>query len=99
MLPFYVEYVVVPSSVPECSDGKRAILGFDNHFESESEMWCTSQPWMAMGLFMLIGANILSMPFWLLATKKFGKRSTWLTFNLVTAVTNGLFVFVGEVRF
>lgn len=33
---------------------------------------------------------------WLRLTKCFGKFKTWLAFNLTTAVSNGLFVFIGR---
>lgn len=61
MLPFFVEYVVVPSSVPECSDGKRAAFGLDPS-DNESEAWCRSDIWLGLGLVMLIGSQILAMP-------------------------------------
>lgn len=97
MLPFYVEYVIVPSSVPECSDGKRAALGLDPVApEDEDPSWCKSETWLGFGLIMLIGSQIASMPLWLHLTKRLGKFRTWLAFNLTTAVTNGLFVFIGR---
>jgi len=61
MLPFYVEYVIVPSSVPECDDGKRAAFGLDPS-DNESETWCKSETWLGFGLVMLIGAQICAMP-------------------------------------
>lgn len=97
MLPFFVEYVIVPSSVPECADGKRAAFGMDPVAEDqESEQWCKSETWLGMGLVALIGAQIVAMPVWLKLTKIFGKFKTWLAFNLTTAVTNGLFVIIGQ---
>ena len=48
MLPFYMEYVIRPGSVPECADGKRAILGLDNWFETKQEMWCKTEAWLGM---------------------------------------------------
>lgn len=63
MLPFYVEYVIVPGSVPECADGKRAAFGLDPvALENESEAWCKSDMWLGFGLVMLIGAQICAMP-------------------------------------
>lgn len=97
MLPFFLEYVVVPGSVPECEDGKRAAFGMDPVApENESEDWCDSQIWLALGLVCLIGAQILSMPLWLRLTKCVGKFRTWLLYNLAIALTNGLFVLIGR---
>lgn len=97
MLPFFVEYVIVPSSVPECDNGKRAAFGLDPvDADQESEQWCKTETWLGMGLVALIGAQICSMPLWLQATKKFGKFKTWLAFNLFTALTNGMFVIIGR---
>lgn len=104
MLPFYVEYVVAPqNATPWCDDGKRCpgLLPCDADEnccspEEESEDYCDSDIWLGFGLVGLMSATILSMPLWLQACKTFGKNRTWLTFNLVTALTNGLFVLVGE---
>lgn len=99
MLPFFVEYVIDPGSVPECSDGKRAVLGFDSDGQDpskESESWCKAEVWLGVGLVVLIGAQIVAMPFWLWLTKtRLGKFRTWLVFNLTNSVTNALFVFAG----
>ena len=63
---------------------------------TEQEIWCDNTVWMGLGLIMLIGAQVISMPFWLQAVETFGKRPTWLAFNLMNAVTNSLFVFVAR---
>ena len=96
MLPFFVEYVVKPWAVPECD--QRCC---DKHSNSvvysgcRSDVFCKSESWLGIALVALFFTAILAMPLWLAAVKRFGKRSTWLAFNLVTAVTNGVFVFVG----
>eukprot|EP00753_Platysulcus_tardus_P001748 PLAT1150.1.p2 GENE.PLAT1150.1~~PLAT1150.1.p2 ORF type:complete len:828 (-),score=437.37 PLAT1150.1:66-2549(-) len=100
MLPFYLRYVIVPSSVPQClQHGRRAPFGLDPDMgvaDNASAGWCEVDNWLALGLVALMSSTIFSMPLWLAATKKFGKRNTWLAYNLLTAVTNGLFVFVGR---
>ena len=104
MLPFFVQYVVAPATAsPWCDDGKRCPgLGSCNDDseccrpEEESKAWCTTSLWIGVGLVALMMATIISMPFWLWATKKYGKYRTWMAYNLFTALTNGLFVFVGE---
>lgn len=73
MMPFYVPYVIQPESVPECKDGKRAILGLDNIFDTKYEMFCQWETWLGVGLVMLFLANAASMPLWLAITKRLGK--------------------------
>eukprot|EP01060_Flectonema_neradi_P025601 TRINITY_DN343_c0_g3_i1.p1 TRINITY_DN343_c0_g3~~TRINITY_DN343_c0_g3_i1.p1 ORF type:complete len:933 (+),score=111.48 TRINITY_DN343_c0_g3_i1:117-2915(+) len=96
MLPFFVEYVVKPWAVPECD--QRCCDQHSNSFVysgCRSDIFCKSESWLGIALVALFFTAILAMPLWLAAVKRYGKRSTWLTFNLVTAVTNGVFIFVG----
>eukprot|EP00757_Euglenozoa_sp_SAG-D1_P022575 gene22573-biopygen1938 len=95
MLPFFVEYVVEPHSVIECS--KYFASNPSDKCETDStskllpgcrpEKLCKNDSWVAIGLVLLMSASILSMPVWLACVKKFTKRPVWLAFNLVTAVT------------
>eukprot|EP01064_Diplonema_japonicum_P014020 TRINITY_DN2153_c0_g3_i2.p1 TRINITY_DN2153_c0_g3~~TRINITY_DN2153_c0_g3_i2.p1 ORF type:complete len:942 (+),score=226.61 TRINITY_DN2153_c0_g3_i2:4526-7351(+) len=96
MLPFFVEYVVKPWAVPEC-DHVCCPLHSDSvlYTGCRGDTMCKTDTWLGIGLVALFTAAILSMPVWMCSVKKFGKRKTWLAFNLVTAVTNGIFVFVG----
>ena len=107
MLPFYVQYVVAPdTATPWCDDGKRCPGlapcppgGGDAACcapGAESAMWCETSLWLGVGLIALMGATILSMPCWLALAGKVGKFRAWLVYNMFTAVTNGLFVFVGK---
>ena len=94
--------VVAPEKDKECQNGKRCPTvgpcdGDKCCDESEEESgWCEVDYWLGLGLVALMSATIISTPFWLWVTGKLGKNKTWLTFNLITALTNGLFVFVGE---
>jgi Na+/melibiose symporter-like transporter len=102
MLPFYVTYVVDPGSAPECDNGKRCpSLGYCPNDDccspdEEDAAWCGVDYWLGLGLVALMTATIISTPFWLWVTSIVGKNKTWLVFNLFTALTNGLFVFVGQ---
>ena len=104
MLPFYVQYVVAPdTATPWCDNGKRCPgLGScaDDaeccRPEEESALWCETSLWLGVGLCALMGATILSMPCWLWLASKIGKFRAWLVYNMFTAVTNGLFIFVGK---
>ena len=107
MLPFYVQYVVDPASAsPWCDDGKRCpnLLGCRGYPTDaaccapaeESAVFCDANTWLGLGLVALMGATIVSMPLWLWAASRFGKVNAWFAYNLITAITNGLFVMVSQ---
>ena len=97
MLPFYVEYVVAPGSVVEC-DPVRCETESDSQLlpGCRDATLCSTSTWIGIGLVALIGANILSLPLWLFATKTFGKFPTWIAFNVMNAVTTAFFFLVGR---
>ena len=90
-------YVCVGGSVDgnDCVGGTWT-LDSEALVSGEESLWCDNTVWMGLGLILLIGGQVISMPFWLQAVNTFGKRPTWLSFNLLNAVTNSLFVFVAR---
>jgi len=104
MLPFYVIYVVQPQNAsPWCDNGRRcpglSPCKSDAYCcspDKESSDWCSADFWLGIGLVGLMSATIVSTPFWLYLVRIIGKNKAWLLFNALAAVTNGLFVFVGQ---
>eukprot|EP00755_Sulcionema_specki_P021180 Sspe_Gene.73698::Locus_44714_Transcript_1_1_Confidence_1.000_Length_3688::g.73698::m.73698 len=96
MLPFFAEYVVKPWAVPECDPTCCGTHGESWVYSGcRSQTMCQTDTWLGIGLVALFTTALLSMPVWLRLTRSFGKRRVWLAFNLLTAITNGVFIFVG----
>ncbi|KAA0145795.1 hypothetical protein FNF31_07958 [Cafeteria roenbergensis] len=94
MLTLYVTYAVRPTDptvVPECAgDGIREVFGI------RGSIWCSGDSvWLGMGLLALMIGQVAFVPVWRMISNPFGTRNTWLMFNLLAAVTTGLFIFGG----
>lgn len=74
--PFYIRYVVIP-------DGNKA-----------RELGNTMSPDICMGVsvMLLLLAAVISSPIWLYAAGKIGKYKVWLAYNVISSLTNVLFM-------
>lgn len=84
MMTYFVRYVIRP----EYSDG---CIG------RSTESWkCNSQYVLGASVTMLLFVAFLSTPIWLFVNQKVGKRKAWLLWSFTMALTNILFIFVGQ---
>lgn len=58
--------------------------------------WCGTSSWIGLSIVLLIVGAMISQPFWLLATRRIEKRTVWLLFNVLNAITSIMFVAVDE---
>lgn len=59
-----------------------------------STFWCGTSGWIGLSIVVLILGAVLSQPFWLWLTTRMDKRSVWLLYNVVNAMTNIAFILV-----
>eukprot|EP00943_MAST-04B_sp_MAST-4B-sp1_P007113 g7113.t1 len=85
MLMYFVRYVVVPEYQPGCNDGLNT-----------ADWKCSSTHVAGLSVTMLLISAFLGTPLWLFIAGKLGKRKTWLLWSFTSAITNFLFIFVGE---
>eukprot|EP00638_Chattonella_subsalsa_P000303 CAMPEP_0117738550 /NCGR_PEP_ID=MMETSP0947-20121206/3200_1 /TAXON_ID=44440 /ORGANISM="Chattonella subsalsa, Strain CCMP2191" /LENGTH=925 /DNA_ID=CAMNT_0005554269 /DNA_START=157 /DNA_END=2935 /DNA_ORIENTATION=- len=103
MLPFYVLYVVRPQDAsPWCDDGQRCPGIFpcarDEECcsaDAEDPNWCTADYWLGIG-FRLDECNHYFHPDLARPGEVDGQEPGLAPLYLLAAVTNGMFVFVGE---
>lgn len=88
MFPFYIRYVIKPSSV-EANPVPAWMKLFINTTKMPSE-WC-----MGLSVAALLLVAICSAPFWLWLSLKKGKFQAWLWYNAANAFSNILFLVPG----
>ncbi len=85
MLMYFVRYVVIPEYQPNCNEGLNT-----------ADWKCSSTHVAGLSVTMLLIAAFVGTPIWLFIAGKLGKRKTWLLWSFTSAITNFLFIFVGE---
>jgi len=78
--PFFIEYVVIPN-------GKKA----QEHWTAMSTDYC-----MGFSMFGLLVGAMVSMPLWLKVSQTIGKYHTWLSYVVLNALLNILFIIPEE---
>jgi len=83
------------ASLPELDERGRSFKS-DAFPGCRSDFWCGTSGWIGLSIVVLILGAVIAQPFWLLATHYIEKRTVWLVYNVLNAVTNLLFVAVNQ---
>ena len=89
LLTFFVRYVVKPEYSNQELYGCRP-FGGSNH------IFCSTTNVLGMSVLALLLGALLFLPFWLIVSKKLGKRNTWLLWSFANGATFLVYAFVGE---
>lgn len=96
MMTFFVQYVIAPEYMTKERNGIDCNNGVPVK-DQDSDTWrCKSQVVLGVIIACMLISALIFIPVWLLLTKKFGKRQTWLVWSLSMAVAILLFTSVGE---